>query len=112
LVENAIKYSPKGGEVKISARPENGSLFVRVSDQGPGISAENQKRLFQSFERLGLLDGRAMQGVGLGLKVCRILVEAHGGRIWVESEAGKGSVFCFTLPLNGRKNKEVVGKSR
>ncbi|MBI2850798.1 MAG: response regulator [Chloroflexi bacterium] len=101
LVENAIKYSPGGGEVNVSAKQENSDLVVCVSDQGPGISAENQKRLFQSFERLGLLNGRAMQGVGLGLKVCRLLVEAHGGRIWVDSELGNGSAFCFTLPSMG-----------
>ncbi|MBI4187806.1 MAG: PAS domain-containing sensor histidine kinase, partial [Chloroflexi bacterium] len=99
LVENAIKYSPKGGEVKVSAQQKDGVMVVGVSDQGHGISPENQKKLFQSFEQLGITNRSAEQGVGLGLKVCRTLVEAHGGRIWVESEPGKGSSFYFTLPV-------------
>jgi PAS domain S-box-containing protein len=99
LVENAIKYSPKGGEVKISVRRKDDDLVVCVRDQGPGISADDQKKLFQSFEQLGINNRRAMQGVGLGLKVCRTLVEAHNGRIWVESQLGKGAAFCFTLPI-------------
>ena len=97
LVENAIKYSPKGGEVKISADQTGDNIIVRVTDHGPGITLDDQKKLFQSFEQLDISNRRAMQGVGLGLKVCRTLVEAHGGRIWVESEPGKGSSFCFTL---------------
>lgn len=105
LVENAIKYSPGGGEVRISARPGEDSLVACVRDQGPGISPENQQKLFQSFEQLGIENRHAIQGVGLGLKVCRTLVEAHGGRTWVESEPGKGSSFFFTLPV-----KEAVAK--
>ena len=101
LIDNAIKYSPQGGKVEISARVENGSLVACISDQGPGISPENQRRLFQSFERLELKHGRSIQGVGLGLKVCRMLVEFHDGKIWVDSELGKGSKFYFSLPLNG-----------
>ncbi len=99
LVDNAIKYSPDGGEVKVSARQEEGYLVVTVSDQGPGISGEDQARLFQSFERLGVTVKGSIQGTGLGLRVCRILVEAHGGKIWVESEKGNGAAFVFTLPV-------------
>lgn len=99
LVDNAIKYSPKGGEVKISARQENENLVVSVSDHGLGISQDDQQRLFQKFQRLDVMVKRSIQGVGLGLNVCRILVEAHGGQIWVESRKGKGSTFYFTIPL-------------
>jgi PAS domain S-box-containing protein len=99
LIENAIKYSPQGGEIRISAEAKDDSVVVCVRDQGPGISPDDQKRLFQSFEQLDAGKRRAMQGVGLGLKVCRTLVEAHGGRIWIESETGKGSAFFFSLPL-------------
>jgi signal transduction histidine kinase len=98
LVDNAIKYSTDGGEVKILMRHEDDRLIVGVRDSGPGISKENRKILFRSFEQLDIEPRHAMQGVGLGLKVCRILVEAHGGTIWVESEPGKGSTFFFTLP--------------
>jgi PAS domain S-box-containing protein len=98
LVENAIKYSPEGGEITLAAGPESRSLQICVTDHGPGITEENQKRLFRSFEQLAN-ERSAMQGLGLGLNVCRTLVEAQGGKIWVESTPGIGSKFFFTLPL-------------
>jgi PAS domain S-box-containing protein len=97
LVDNAVKYSPNGGDITVFARQEDDCLVVGVKDQGIGISAEDQVRLFQPFERLETVDG--VGGVGLGLNVCRRLVEAQGGRIWVESEPGRGSTFFFSLPL-------------
>ncbi|MDO8578073.1 MAG: PAS domain S-box protein, partial [Dehalococcoidales bacterium] len=103
LVDNAIKYSPNGGEVRITGRQEGELLIFGVRDQGPGISSDDQARLFQSFERLGATVKGAIQGTGLGLRVCRILLEAHGGRIRVESEKGKGSTFFFTLPVSKTK---------
>jgi PAS domain S-box-containing protein len=100
LMENAIKYSPEGGDIRITARQDDGAVLVGVFDQGIGISAADQTRLFQPFERLEkLTDG--IKGLGLGLVVCRRLVEAHGGRMWVESEEGKGSAFYFSLPMRG-----------
>jgi PAS domain S-box-containing protein len=100
LVDNAIKYSPDGGEVKVNAMRQGDSVLFSVSDQGIGISAADMEKLFQPFGRLETpLIGSAIQGVGLGLVVCRRLVEAHGGRIWVESEKGRGSTFYFTLPV-------------
>jgi signal transduction histidine kinase len=102
LIDNAIKYSPKGGEVRVTARQENGQLVVSVIDHGIGISAEDQGRLFRSFERIDNQAAGPTPGVGLGLNVCRILVESHGGKIWVESEPGKGSTFTFSVPLGKR----------
>jgi signal transduction histidine kinase len=99
LVDNAIKYSPMGGEVIVSASNIGDYLEISVKDQGMGISPNDQARLFQSFERLGVQVNGAIQGTGLGLRVCFILVEALGGKIWVESEPGKGSTFYFTLPV-------------
>ena len=101
LVDNAIKYSPDGGEVRVAARLDDGHILVSVTDHGIGMKAEDQARLFQSFERLAT-DRTSIQGTGLGLRVCRILVEAHGGRIWVSSEPGKGSTFSFTLPVESK----------
>ncbi|MBE0480003.1 MAG: PAS domain S-box protein [Dehalococcoidia bacterium] len=99
LVDNAIKYSPNGGQVTVAARQGDDCLVLAVRDQGMGIPLEDQARLFKGFERLETQPGCGIKGIGLGLNVCRILVEAHGGRIWVESEPGKGSSFFFTLPL-------------
>ena len=99
LIDNAIKYSPNGGDVLVSVKPQRNNLLFSVSDRGIGISDADQRRLFQAFERLESVSGSAVQGIGLGLVVCQRLVQAHGGQIWVESEVGQGSTFCFTLPL-------------
>jgi signal transduction histidine kinase len=98
LLENAVKYSPEGGEIKVSMREEDKMVVTGVADKGMGISAEDQGRLFELFERLGM--GTMSQGLGLGLVVCKRLVEAQGGKIWVESEPGKGSLFSFSLPIH------------
>jgi signal transduction histidine kinase len=91
LLSNAIKYSPEGGKVLL--RVEEGPVF-HVSDQGVGISPDDQRRLFGQFQRVG---NNAAEGIGLGLWLTAALVTAHGGRIWVESEEGRGSTFSFTL---------------
>jgi PAS domain S-box-containing protein len=96
LVENAFKYSAAGSEVRVFARQENGSLLVGVIDHGEGIAPELQAKLFEPFGRLAPTS--RIKGVGLGLIVCKRLVEAHGGRIWVESKPGEGSTFLFTIP--------------
>jgi hypothetical protein len=99
LLENAVKYSPHGGKIRIFAKPGEGYLTIGISDQGIGISHQEQTQLFKAFQRLGQYQSGGAKGAGLGLLVCLRLVEAHGGRIWVESESGKGSTFCFTLPF-------------
>jgi two-component system sensor histidine kinase EvgS len=104
LVENAIKYSPQGGDVTVTVQPNDNELIVSVSDQGFGISKEDQSKLFQSFQRLESTKRPYIVGIGLGLRVCQILVEAHRGRIWVESEPGKGATFRFSLPLTESGN--------
>ena len=100
LIGNAVKYSPKGGEVRVFCYQQGAQLVIGVRDHGIGISPEQQSRLFQSFQRLDVQKQHDIGGVGLGLRVCRILVEAHSGRIWAESEVGKGSTFFFTLPVS------------
>jgi signal transduction histidine kinase len=103
LLENAVKYSPQGGKIRVSVKPEKEHLIISVSDQGIGISAADQAKLFAPFQRLEEFRPEGARGVGLGLLVCRRLVEAHGGRIWVESELGRGSTFFFTLPLSQKQ---------
>jgi len=99
LLENAAKYSPQGSEIRVLAKREKDHLTIGVADQGPGISLHDQAKLFQPFQRLEVSRLKGVKGAGLGLLVCRRLVEAHGGRIWVDSEPGRGSTFYFTLPL-------------
>lgn len=100
LVGNALKFTPQGGRVEIRCRAENGAARIEVEDTGSGIDAEQLPHLFNRFWQANSADRR---GVGLGLSIARGIVEAHGGRIQVESEVGKGSVFSFTLPLVSRE---------
>ena len=100
LIENAAKYSDPGTNILISARIENGEATFCVQDQGPGIPEEYRGQIFEKFFRIKAGHPRT-PGTGLGLPICKGIVEAHGGRIWVETEEGKGSTFCFALPVNG-----------
>jgi PAS domain S-box-containing protein len=104
LLENAAKYSLPEGKVRLSVKPEGEQLVFSISDRGIGISPADQEKLFAPFQRLEERPS-GVRGVGLGLVVCRRLVEAHGGRIWVESEPGHGSTFFFTMPLKPADNK-------
>jgi PAS domain S-box-containing protein len=101
LVGNAIKYTPEGGQVWVRIGPEDGRLITAVKDTGIGIAARDQKQLFQKFYRVRTEQTAHIEGTGLGLAIVRSIVEHHGGRIWVESEPGKGSTFVFSLPLGG-----------
>jgi PAS domain S-box-containing protein len=97
LLGNALKFTPDGGTVAIRAREEGDGVVVEVEDSGPGIPGEQQKLLFQPYRRLGNGTKRS-GGLGLGLALSKTLVELHGGRIWVKSTEGEGSIFCFSLP--------------
>jgi len=99
LLGNAIKYSPEGGTITVRGREKQGQLIVEVSDQGIGIPSGDLERVFERFYRVENEATRDVGGVGLGLAVCRSIVEAHGGRIWVESAWGAGSTFYFSVPL-------------
>ncbi|MEW5848634.1 MAG: PAS domain-containing sensor histidine kinase [Myxococcota bacterium] len=96
LVVNAIRYSPRGAAVSLVARRTGDMMRISVVDQGPGVELAQQERIFERFWRRG---DETQKGTGLGLYICRQLVEAHGGRIWVDSRPGHGSAFRFTLPL-------------
>ena len=98
LVGNAIKFTD-AGEVAIKAEANNGSFHVSVCDTGPGISAADQARLFQEFQQADNAITRKKGGTGLGLAISKRIIEMHGGKIWVESQVGKGSTFSFTLPV-------------
>jgi len=98
LVENATKFSPQGGTIIIKGETSENEVSVTVADEGIGIPLRDQERVFNRFYRVEFSSARPTQGTGLGLYICKTVIEAHGGRIWVESELGKGSCFTFTLP--------------
>jgi signal transduction histidine kinase len=98
LLSNAVKFTPTGGLVEITATPVKGEMRVSVADSGPGIATEDLDRIFEEFQQTEA-GARQHEGTGLGLALSKRFVEMHGGRIWCESELGKGSTFEFTLPL-------------
>jgi two-component system phosphate regulon sensor histidine kinase PhoR len=99
LVDNAVRFTPQGGEVGIEAHRHDGSVEVRVADTGVGIAPDALPRLFERFYRVDPARARGDGGTGIGLAIARSVVEAHGGTIRVESEPGKGSTFSFDLPV-------------
>ena len=99
LLENASKYSEENTEVEIGARPDERWLEIWVKDNGRGISAVDQETIFEKFTRARRGSSGSTKGLGLGLAFCKLAVEGHGGKIWVESEPNKGSKFTFTLPI-------------
>jgi signal transduction histidine kinase len=100
LISNAIKFTPAGGEVNVAAQPDSAEwLKISVTDTGPGIAAEQAEKIFDEFYQLQQPGERKAGGVGLGLAISKKLVEMHGGRIWVQSGIGNGSLFSFTLPV-------------
>jgi two-component system phosphate regulon sensor histidine kinase PhoR len=103
LVENAVKYSPGGGRIELGLEPADGAVLFRVSDEGLGIPAGEQRRIFEKFYRLDPNMTQGIGGTGLGLYICSELVERMGGRIWLKSEKGKGSAFFFQLPSTGAR---------
>ncbi len=99
LIDNAIKYSPDGGQIVLGGRAALDHVVLTVSDEGIGIPPEEHQHVFERFHRVDTRLSRTTQGVGLGLYICKVIVEAHGGRIWVESDgAGRGSTFLIRLP--------------
>jgi len=99
LLDNAIQYTPSGGKIDVSASSDGDEVTFTVSDTGIGIPLADQSRIFERFYRVDVARSREVGGTGLGLSIAKHLVEAHGGRIWVESEIGQGSQFHFTVPV-------------
>jgi signal transduction histidine kinase len=116
LVNNAIRYSPSGGTITVRGVRERASgdqpamARVEVADQGVGIPQAELRRIFEKFHRVDNDLKKKVRGSGLGLSICQAIVEGHGGRIWVESELGKGSTFKFTLPLASESDEVATAR--
>ncbi len=104
LLENAIKYSPEGGQITISCEVEPDHVLVSIADQGRGIPPEYREKVFERFFQVDAATTRRTGGSGLGLSIAKGIIEAQGGKIWVDSAPGKGSIFRFTLPLATEAN--------
>jgi signal transduction histidine kinase len=99
LLSNALKFTPEGGRIDVSAVLNDGVAEVSVADTGVGIAPEDQEAVFEEFRQVGTAD-KKVEGTGLGLALSRKFIELHGGRIWVKSQVGHGSTFTFTLPMH------------
>jgi len=106
LLQNAVKYSPEGTEIVVAGEAQHQQIVVHVSDQGIGISPEDQERIFERFFRVDSPAVHSTAGSGLGLSIAKAHVEAHGGTLWLDSKPGSGSRFSFTLPLEIARPEE------
>jgi len=98
MLNNALNYTPEGGRIILRAGQKDANLIVEVEDNGPGIAGEEQQHMFEPYHRMEVA-GERLSGLGLGLALCKMLVDLHGGQIWVKSHEGEGSTFSFSLPL-------------
>jgi signal transduction histidine kinase len=109
LLDNAYKYSPEGGEIRIAMETHGERVAALVADSGPGIAEEYHEKIFEKFWQVeAKKQGIPTGSTGLGLAFCKLVVEAHGGRIWVESNKGKGSIFRFVLPKSRTNMQSAV----
>jgi signal transduction histidine kinase len=99
LIENAAMYSDPGSSIQVESSVQDRYVVVRVKDEGDGVAPQDVERIFEPFYRGSNARKRGARGTGLGLAICKGIVESHGGKLWVESNPGKGSTFSFTLPL-------------
>jgi signal transduction histidine kinase len=109
ILDNAVKYSPAQTSIMLKAELQPEALLVSISDHGKGIPEEERQKIFERLYRIEQRLQKDPGGLGLGLSLCKALVEGHGGRIWVESAVGKGSTFYFTIPLKPAEGAQING---
>jgi two-component system sensor histidine kinase KdpD len=107
LLDNACKYTPPGSPVRVEAAWTATEMTIGVADRGPGVRATEREHIFTRFYRVGGRENTGIRSIGLGLAICRGIVEAHGGRIWVDDNAGSGSIFRFMIPLIAEHAAEI-----
>ena len=115
LISNAIKYSPASSDIMVNSSFDDDKVTICVEDRGVGIAKDQQAKVFERFYRVSGPEGDSFPGLGLGLYISHEIIKRQGGRIWVESEKGKGSTFCFTLPLDyrtGIENKKLIAEEK
>jgi signal transduction histidine kinase len=95
-----VKFTPEGGRISLKAGQRDGAVEISVTDTGIGIAREDQAAIFEEFRQVGNDETRNQEGTGLGPTLAKKFIELHGGRVWVESELGRGSTFTFTLPVS------------
>ncbi|MCC5912254.1 MAG: PAS domain S-box protein [Clostridiaceae bacterium] len=108
LISNAIKFSPEGGDIAITFKNHENTLIVSIKDEGIGIPAEALPNIFDKFKRIDNSETRKIGGTGLGLAICKEIIEAHGGRIWTESQEGKGTTVFFSLSFYQEEGNEYI----
>jgi two-component system sensor histidine kinase KdpD len=108
LIENSAKYSPPGTELLLKAHVEADRLIISVKDRGEGIAPDEQDRIFDKFYRSARRDGQNKEGTGMGLAIARGIIEAHGGKIWVESAPGRGATFSFMIPVELKRGAKTM----
>jgi two-component system sensor histidine kinase KdpD len=101
LLDNAIKYTPPGTPIELSATAAERQLVLEVADRGPGLPEGEKERIFEKFYRIRKPGVKAQAGTGLGLSICQAIAQAHGGRIWAENRPEGGARFCVALPIEG-----------
>jgi signal transduction histidine kinase len=106
LLNNALKFSGRGGKVFVTSKHDSDEIVVSVRDSGPGIAKEDIPTIFEKFTQIDGGDTRSKEGLGIGLRLVKHYIELHKGRVWVESERDKGSRFCFSLPITQRVRAE------
>jgi signal transduction histidine kinase len=112
VLENAVKYSPAGGAIHVAARVDESRLVISVQDRGIGIPPDQLRAVFERFHRVDTSLTRASGGMGLGLAICKCIVEMHGGTVWAESRLGVGSTFYLALPALPIASSESVSQER
>jgi two-component system phosphate regulon sensor histidine kinase PhoR len=110
ILDNAIKYTQAGGSVRLCVDHTDSEAILEIADNGPGIAAENQKKVFERFYRVDTSRSRTVEGFGLGLAIARRVVEIHGGRIEVSSACQTGSLFRVVLPLAVSPNQRDINR--